>query len=272
MSGIVNLKAAVHRGTTDHGGEEGDPSGIIEIQLFLESNPQLIPDAVSLLKARIKDRSPITELLALDLLDQCMRCNGIDFHSCVMEKVLPRILKMALPHNGIHPRVQQKAAHLIKYWSSSCNYDSHLQGFIMAGKTLASKREKVALAASAASSKVAPSTASRGFFGHTIKALVPRVLFANLEQWRMIDCRLKQGAGTAPPIETVPPATAPEAPNAPAEAGLAQPVGPILVSKGSDACRLPPPPPSPSVHLVRSRWNPSRRGVESTRVEPVPAA
>ena len=174
MSAIVKLKAAIHRGTTDHGGEEGDPSGIVEVQVLLECDPQLIPETVSLLKTRIKDRSPITSLLALDLLDQCMRCNGMDFHTCVMEKALPRIQKMAMPNNGMHPRVQQKAAHLIKYWSNHYTYDKQLRHFVLAGQELSDKKDKGSSAASTPS-KIAASAPSSSWFEGAIKALISRV-------------------------------------------------------------------------------------------------
>ncbi len=100
--------------------------------------------AVSLLKARIKDRSQITSLLALDLLNQCMQLNGdqLEFQLCVIEKVLKRILKLALPNKGNHPRVQQKVAHLIKYWSSAYSNDTRLNEFVLAGKELAKRRER----------------------------------------------------------------------------------------------------------------------------------
>jgi hypothetical protein len=160
MSDLMKLKLAIHRGTTDYGGEEGDPTGIVEIQVLLDSNPHLQKDAVTLLKARIKERSQITSLLALDLLNQCMQYNGIQFQLCVMEKVLKRILKLALPNKGNHPRVQQKAAHLIKYWSSAYSNDARLNEFVLAGKELAKRKERAKAAAPPPRSSSASSSAS----------------------------------------------------------------------------------------------------------------
>jgi hypothetical protein len=158
MSDMRKLKIAIHRGTTDYGGEVGDPSGIIEVQLLLGSNPELVKDAVSMLKVRIKERSQITSSLALDLLNQCMQYNGIHFQLCVMEKVLNRILKLALPHKGNHPRIQQKAFHLIKKWSSAYSNDPCLNEFVLAGKELAKRRDRTK--AAQLSSRSAPSSSS----------------------------------------------------------------------------------------------------------------
>jgi hypothetical protein len=174
MSALAKMKAAIHRGTTDHGGEEGDPSGMVEVQILLKWNPHLIPETVSLLKTRIKDRSTITSLLALDLLDQCMRCNGVDFHLCVMEKSLPRIQKMALPHNGIHPRLQKKAANLIKYWSNSYSRDEQLKKFVIAGQESALRKDKACCAASTPS-KTTSYVSGSSRIACNIKALIYRV-------------------------------------------------------------------------------------------------
>jgi hypothetical protein len=173
MSDVMKLKLAIHRGTTDHGGEEGDPTGIVEIQVLLDCNPHLQKDAVALIKARIKERSLITSLLALDLLNQCMQYNGIQFQLCVIEKVLKRILKMALPNKGNHPRVQQKAAHLIKHWSSAYSNDTRLNEFVLAGKELAKRKERAKTAAPPPRSSSTSSSVSSASKASTSKTITP---------------------------------------------------------------------------------------------------
>ena len=141
MADAMKLKAAVYRGTTDTGDGEGDPTGIVEINEMLKDKPHLITEAVKYLKARIKDRSPVTSCIAMDLLDQCMQSNGFQFQLYVVKKVLQRILKLALPNKGQHPHVQQKAAALIKFWANSYSADARLFEFSNAAKELARKEE-----------------------------------------------------------------------------------------------------------------------------------
>eukprot|EP00291_Cryptomonas_curvata_P017211 CAMPEP_0172159182 /NCGR_PEP_ID=MMETSP1050-20130122/4817_1 /TAXON_ID=233186 /ORGANISM="Cryptomonas curvata, Strain CCAP979/52" /LENGTH=281 /DNA_ID=CAMNT_0012828719 /DNA_START=148 /DNA_END=990 /DNA_ORIENTATION=- len=141
MADAMKLKAAVYRGTTDTGDGEGDPTGIVEINEMIKDKPHLITEAVKYLKARIKDRSPVTSCIAMDLLDQCMQSNGFQFQLYVVKKVLQRILKLALPNKGQHPHVQQKAAALIKFWANSYSADARLFEFSNAAKELARKEE-----------------------------------------------------------------------------------------------------------------------------------
>lgn len=141
MADAMKLKAAVYRGTTDTGDGEGDPTGIVEINEILKDKPHLITEAVKFLKARIKDRSPVTSCIAMDLLDQCMQSNGFQFQLYVIKKVLQRILKLSLPNKGQHPHVQQKAAALIKFWANTYSTDARLYEFSNAAKELARKEE-----------------------------------------------------------------------------------------------------------------------------------
>jgi hypothetical protein len=141
MTDIAALKAAVHRGTTDAGYGEGDPTGIVVITEVLRSKPDLVTEAVKLLKARIKDRSPTTSYFALDLLDQCMRCCGFPFQLYVTKKVLSRILKLALPNKGNHPNIQAKAASLIRAWANDYGSDGRLCDFATFARELSSKEE-----------------------------------------------------------------------------------------------------------------------------------
>jgi hypothetical protein len=141
MADAMKLKAAVYRGTTDTGDGEGDPTGIVEINEILKDKPHLITEAVKFLKARVKDRSPVTSCIAMDLLDQCMQSNGFQFQLYVIKKVLQRILKLSLPNKGQHPHVQQKAAALIKFWANTYSTDARLYEFSNAAKELARKEE-----------------------------------------------------------------------------------------------------------------------------------
>ena len=44
-------------------------------------------EAVKAIKARIKDKSEHVQIIALELLDQCMQSNGIQLQMHVMKKV-----------------------------------------------------------------------------------------------------------------------------------------------------------------------------------------
>ena len=158
MTDAMKLKAAVYRGTTDTGDGEGDPTGIVEINEILKDKAHLITEAVKFLKARIKDRSPVVSCIAMDLLDQCMQSNGLQFQLHVMKKVLPRILKFSIPNKGQHPHVQQKAAALIKFWANTYSADARLFEYSNAAKELARKEE--AARAASGTGPAAPASAS----------------------------------------------------------------------------------------------------------------
>ena len=137
-SGVSNerLASAVYRGTIDNGFGKGDEVAYNEVDRILRENPQLYIDAVSLIKARIKDRCVSTSSIALDLLDKCMKGHGFQFQVLVVKKVLKRVLKIAVPNKGNHPRTQKKAASLIFEWASEYGSDQRLADFTKAGSEL----------------------------------------------------------------------------------------------------------------------------------------
>ena len=134
------LKSAVNRVTTDAGNGEGDPIGVVEIYQELKDRPDLMAEAVKLIKARIKSRNPTTSCLAMDLLNQCMESIGFALQLQVTKKVLPRILKLALSHTQ-HPDVQRKAAAYIKTWASTYSADARLCAYGNAAKELSRVEE-----------------------------------------------------------------------------------------------------------------------------------
>ena len=155
---VKQLKCQVKRGTAHSVLAKNDTSTIQAINSILQSNPDLIPEAVALIKARVKDRCLSTSLNGLDVLDQCIRTSGFEFQHHVVKKVLPRVLKLAAPHKGIHPHVQQKAALLIREWAVSYGSDPHLSEFSAAAAEL---ERKYAEAPSAAPSSRARKSAQK---------------------------------------------------------------------------------------------------------------
>ena len=136
---LKQLKSAVYRGTIDNGLGKCEAAAIDSISTILRNKPELIQDAVALIKARIKDRCLSTSLISLDVLDQCMRATGLDFQLYVTKKVLSRVLKLSIPHKGIHPQVQRKAAGLIIEWGSRYGTDPSLADYVRAAKDLEQK-------------------------------------------------------------------------------------------------------------------------------------
>ena len=134
------LKSAVDRVTTGAGNGEGDPIGVVEIYQELKDRPDLMAEAVKLIKARIKSRNPTTSCIAMDLLNQCMESIGFALQLQVTKKVLPRILKLALSHTQ-HPDVQRKAAAYIKTWASTYSADARLCAYGNAAKELSRVEE-----------------------------------------------------------------------------------------------------------------------------------
>ena len=92
MAELNRLKASVYRATEPSGDDEGDPTAMVDINIILQEHPNLMVEAVKAIKARIKDKNEKVQIIALDLLDQCMQSNGIQLQMHVMKKVLPRVL------------------------------------------------------------------------------------------------------------------------------------------------------------------------------------
>jgi hypothetical protein len=155
---IKQLKAAVFLGTIENGLGKGDAGAIEIINGALKERPQLMKDAVALIKARIKDRCVSISALGLDVLDQCMKSNGYEFQAYVSKKVLNRILKLSVPHKGTHPQIQRKAANLIREWGTSLGTDSRLSDFSRAAADL---EKKSGDASSSASTVSSPRTQTR---------------------------------------------------------------------------------------------------------------
>ena len=89
MAELQKLKASVYRATEPSGSDgEGDPTAMVEINIILQEHPNLMVEAVKAIKARCKDKNESVQVIALDLLDQCMQSNGIQLQMHVMKKVL----------------------------------------------------------------------------------------------------------------------------------------------------------------------------------------
>jgi hypothetical protein len=98
MTELNLLKGSISRATEPSGEDgEGDPTAMVEINIILQEHPNLMVEAVKAIKARIKDKNQRVQIIALDLLDQCLQSNGIQLQMHVMKKVLPRVLKFANP-------------------------------------------------------------------------------------------------------------------------------------------------------------------------------
>ncbi len=136
---IRELRSAVHRATIDSGFDDANTDVLSEIKMILKIRPSLLPELVTLTKARVKSSSAGTAFLAICLLDNLMHRLGFEFQEQVSIKVLGRILKLAMPQKGIHPSIQKKAAASIKDWAATFGSDPHLSSFADAAAELASK-------------------------------------------------------------------------------------------------------------------------------------
>ena len=132
------LKTAVFRGTIDnelgHGGSDCD--AVEEVTKILKENPELVTVAVTLIKARIKDKAVAIVCTSIDFLDQCMQTNDFEFIQFSMVKVLGRVLKLAIPNKGTHPRIQRKASDAIRVWGATYGSDERLDQFAKASEQL----------------------------------------------------------------------------------------------------------------------------------------
>ena len=147
MAELQKLKASVYRATEPSGSDgEGDPTAMVEINIILQEHPNLMVEAVKAIKARCKDKNESVQVIALDLLDQCMQSNGIQLQMHVMKKVLPRVLKFANPSKRECGRLcEQKSAALIKSWATLYGGDGRMKDFENAAKDLARAEEKLQL-------------------------------------------------------------------------------------------------------------------------------
>lgn len=147
MAELQKLKASVYRATEPSGSDgEGDPTAMVEINIILQEYPNLMVEAVKAIKARCKDKNESVQVIALDLLDQCMQSNGIQLQMHVMKKVLPRVLKFANPSKRECGRLcEQKSAALIKSWATLYGGDGRMKDFENAAKDLARAEEKLQL-------------------------------------------------------------------------------------------------------------------------------
>ena len=115
---VRNLKTTIHCGTVDNGFGKGEANTAAEINQVLYEKPNLASEAVSIIKARIKDKNASTSKIAMDLLGELMSTNDHSFHTIVQQKVLSRVSKLAAPNKGIHPHVQRRAEALIRVWGT----------------------------------------------------------------------------------------------------------------------------------------------------------
>ena len=137
IEGSKNLRLAVLRGTQENCGLSGEFNAVNVVCDILKQKPQLVPDAVSMMRERIADNSVTTSYMGLDLLDRCMRANGLEFHFYVTKRALDQVLRLAIPSSATHPQVQRKAAALIAEWEATFRSDSRLRSFSDAAAELA---------------------------------------------------------------------------------------------------------------------------------------
>mmetsp|Transcript_26725 Transcript_26725/g.39311 ORF Transcript_26725/g.39311 Transcript_26725/m.39311 type:complete len:798 (-) Transcript_26725:388-2781(-) len=135
------LMASVYRATEPDQAGEGDAVAMVVINDILQEHPNLMEEAVKAIKARCKDKNMNVQIIALDLLDKCMRNHGIQLQLHVMKKLLPRILKFADPTKRECGRLcQQKSAALIKNWASL--YGGRMKDYDVAAVELSRAEEK----------------------------------------------------------------------------------------------------------------------------------
>ena len=70
--------------------------------------------------------------MAMKLVDKTMflsNINQFEMQRCVARKILDRMLRLATPNMGTHPRVQIVASTLIKHWAQTCGTDERLAEF-----------------------------------------------------------------------------------------------------------------------------------------------
>ena len=163
MAELNRLKASVYRATEPSGDDEGDPTAMVDINIILQEHPNLMVEAVKAIKARIKDKNEKVQIIALDLLDQCMQSNGIQLQMHVMKKVLPRVLKFANPSKRECERTcQQKSAALIKTWAALYGTDGRMKDYENANRELTRAEEKLQLQRTAAARMQVSAQAARG--------------------------------------------------------------------------------------------------------------
>ena len=135
---IKDLKASIHRATIDLG--QGRDSEIKnDIKNILRARPALLPEAVTLIKERIKNTSVSISYNGMCVIDEMLNEFGFEFQEQVATRVLERVLKLAMPQKGTHPTLQRKAATLIKGWAESFGSDPHLAAFSKAADELSRK-------------------------------------------------------------------------------------------------------------------------------------
>jgi hypothetical protein len=135
MTELNLLKGSIFRATEPSGEDgEGDPTAMVEINIILQEQPNLMVEVVKAVKARIKDKNQRVQIIALDLLDQCLQSNGIQLQMHVMKKVLPLVLKFA--KGECRRACQQKAASLIKSWATRYGVDRRMKDYDMANREL----------------------------------------------------------------------------------------------------------------------------------------
>ncbi len=135
MTELNLMKGSIFRATEPSGENgEGDPTAMVKINIILQEHPNLMVEAVKAIKARIKDKNQRVQIIALDLLDQCLQSNGIQLQMHVMKKVLPRVLKFA--KGECRRAVAQKAASLIKSWATLYGADDCMKDYEMANREL----------------------------------------------------------------------------------------------------------------------------------------
>ena len=129
-----SLRTAISRSTLDSG--KTDANTVYLLTNIVSKRPNLLPKAIELINEKITDNSINTSYLALDLLDKCVRASDFDFRFYVSKQAIDRVLKLAVPNHTTHPRVQRKAADLIRQWALAFGSDTRLSGFSAASAEL----------------------------------------------------------------------------------------------------------------------------------------
>eukprot|EP00281_Chroomonas_sp_CCMP1168_P003815 CAMPEP_0206258942 /NCGR_PEP_ID=MMETSP0047_2-20121206/26207_1 /ASSEMBLY_ACC=CAM_ASM_000192 /TAXON_ID=195065 /ORGANISM="Chroomonas mesostigmatica_cf, Strain CCMP1168" /LENGTH=145 /DNA_ID=CAMNT_0053685757 /DNA_START=209 /DNA_END=643 /DNA_ORIENTATION=+ len=110
-------------------GQEGWATGLFQIIQILNETKGLEMECLTLLKARIKHKNPNISLVALTVLDECMKVIGFAIQHAAIRKVLQRVLKMALPKSPYDPALRAKAAELIYSWAAQYGNDARMLEF-----------------------------------------------------------------------------------------------------------------------------------------------
>ena len=134
---MKRLRAAIFLGTVENDFNQKDAmNALYEVLGIVNNSPRFIDETVRIIKTRIKDRCAVTSCSSIEFLDMCLQINGASFRSAVSKLVLGRVLKLAMPHMGTHPRIQITAAAAVYAWSATYSHEQFLAAFRLAADKL----------------------------------------------------------------------------------------------------------------------------------------